>query len=99
MSGSITIKKQRKAASGDNSKSPGSAASSFTGGSSSAADFAELEDKPTLDRIKNEIQQSAAHPANELHEHIEDKDDAWDTESLLQDMLDGITEEDHINGK
>lgn len=84
---------RRKSTQSDSSKSPGSAS---TG---SAAELTKFDEKATLDSIKNEIQHTMAHPINELHERIEDRDDSWETESLLQDMLDGATEEEHMDGK
>lgn len=87
---------RRKSTQSDTSKSTKSTGSASTG---SAAEFTEFDEKPILESIKNEIQQSMAHPTNELHEHVEGRDDSWETESLLQDMLEGATEEEHMDSK
>lgn len=87
---------RRKSAQSDTSKSSGRASS--TSGSS-AAELTEFDEKAILGSIKDEIQNNVAHPLNELHERIEDRDDSWETESLLQDMLEGATEEEHMDSK
>lgn len=47
--------------------------------------------------IQQGIAQSAA--INDLHKHVEDMDDFWETESLMRDMLEGATEEGYMGGK
>lgn len=63
------------------------------------SDLDEVDEKSTLDSITDDIQHAVAHPINELQEHMDDLDSSWETESLLHDMLEGSTEEDHISSK
>lgn len=58
-------------------------------------------DEKTYDRgkIKGDIQHGVAHPMNELEEHVNDLDDSWETESLLAEMLEGLTDDNRQNGK
>lgn len=96
--GSKSSNRRKSSTQSDSSKLTGDASSSSSSTSGSAAELTDLEDNPLLDKVKADIQQGVAHPANDLHEHVEDRDDSWETESLLQDMLEGATEEEHMDG-
>ncbi|CAN8098505.1 unnamed protein product [Discula destructiva] len=56
-----------------------------------------LDEKAGIDRLQNDIQHGVAHPIDELEQHVNDMDDSWETDSMLADMLDGLSKEDHIN--
>lgn len=41
----------------------------------------------------------ASRPMNDLEQHVADTlDDSWETESLLEEMLEGLTDEDDMKG-
>ena len=55
-----------------------------------------------VDDIQEDIEHGVAHPVsslNELADHIDDLDTSWETESLLADMLDTLSDENPGNGK
>jgi hypothetical protein len=63
-----------------------------------------IDDKYTMDDLdlQEDIQHGVAHPVSamaELEERVNDLDNAWESESLLGDMLEEISDENITNGK
>ena len=52
--------------------------------------------------LQEDIEHGVAHPVSamaELEERVNDLDNAWESESLLGDMLEGLSDESVTNGK
>lgn len=64
-----------------------------------AGETAVKEETPFSIDEKGSINHPSARPMNDLEQHVADTlDDSWETESLLNEMLEGLTDEDHIKG-
>lgn len=63
--------------------------------STHASEVVDSEEKRNMSnsKLKNDIQHGVAHPLNELEQHVNDLDDSWETESMLAEMLDGLTDD------
>lgn len=66
---------------------------------SKVSEVVDFDEKYDMGDIKNDIQHGVAHPMNELEEHVNDLDDSWETESLLAEMLEGLTDDTRQTGK
>lgn len=49
--------------------------------------------------LEDDIQHSVARPVDELQQHVNNMDHSWHTDPVLHDMLEGMSQEDHSNGK
>lgn len=68
----------------------------------SVSDLSDIDSENGVDDIQNDIEHGVAHPVSamsELEERVNDLDDSWETESLLADMIEGLTDEDVTDGK
>lgn len=66
------------------------------------SELVDFDSEPGMDNIQEDIEHGVAHPVSamtELEERVNDLDDSWETESLLADMLEEITNENVTNGK
>lgn len=55
-----------------------------------------------LNDLQEDIEHGVAHPVSamaELEERVNDLDNAWESESLLADMLEGLSDESVTDGK
>lgn len=58
-----------------------------------------FDEKREVAQIQDDLQHSVARPLNELEQHVNDLDDSWETESLLAEMLDGLTDDQEQDGE
>lgn len=61
-----------------------------------------IDEKYAMDDLQEDIEHGVAHPVSamaELEERVNDLDNAWESESLLADMLEGLSDESVTNGK
>lgn len=62
-----------------------------------AVDFDEKFEIKTS--IQEDTQHAVAMSVNQLEQHVNDMDDSWETESLLADLLDDLSDEKDHDGK
>lgn len=61
-----------------------------------------IDEKYAMDDLQEDIEHGVAHPVSamaELEERVNDLDNAWESESLLADMLEGLSDENITDGK
>lgn len=58
-----------------------------------------FDEKREVPQIQDDLQRSVARPLNELEQHVNDLDDSWETESLLAEMLEGLTDDQEKDGE
>lgn len=61
-----------------------------------------IDEKYAIDDLQEDIEHGVAHPVSamaELEERVNDLDNAWESESLLADMLEGLSDENITNGR
>lgn len=61
-----------------------------------------IDEKYAMDDLQEDIEHGVAHPVSamaELEDRVNDLDNAWESESLLGDMLEGLSDESVTNGK
>lgn len=66
------------------------------------SELVEFDHEPAMGQIQDDIEHGVAHPVSgmsELEERVNDLDSTWETDSLLADMLDDLTDETVTNGK
>ncbi|KKY34926.1 putative sir2-like protein [Diaporthe ampelina] len=59
-----------------------------------------IDEKYAMDDLQEDIEHGVAHPVSamaELEERVNDLDNAWESESLLADMLEGLSDESVTN--
>ncbi|ROW08226.1 hypothetical protein VMCG_03325 [Cytospora schulzeri] len=60
------------------------------------SELVDFDGEPGVDDIQEDIEHGVAHPVSamsELEERVNDLDNSWETESLLADMLEDLTDE------
>lgn len=62
------------------------------------SEVVDFDEKAKVPQIQDDLQHSVARPLNELEQHVNDLDDSWETESLLAEMLDGLTDDQQQDG-
>lgn len=66
------------------------------------SELVDFDGEPGMNHIQEDIERGVAHPVSgmsELEERVNDLDNSWETESLLADMLEDLTDENVTNGK
>lgn len=63
------------------------------------AEAVESNESRDADKIKGDLEHPVARPMNELEQHVNDLDDSWETESMLAEMLEGLTDDTAHDGK
>ncbi|ROV88500.1 hypothetical protein VSDG_09335 [Cytospora chrysosperma] len=64
------------------------------------SELVEFDHEPAMGQIQDDIEHGVAHPVSgmsELEERVNDLDSTWETDSLLADMLDDLTDETVTN--